>query len=495
MATWSSQYINSLPNSSFAWIDKDGNRNLPYKDKNGNVDGAHTRNALARLNQVQGMSDQERTQVENLLRAALAKSNGQTQNDAAPDRMFKVAPVKLDANGELPSKVLLFITGDWPNSVKGDFAISLDDLKEMKQNFDAGVGFPTEDASTGLAVDFKHEYLDEAAGWIKGLELEANEADGTGKLYANPVEWSDAGAQAVKNGRYKCISPSGYFGRKGGRLSMWANPNNLKEKVSNVLDGAGLTNFPFLRGMSPIRANATDDNEDLAYDDVIFVSNSKPKKEQSMNLDAIRVKAPEDLTADEKTFVEQHKSELAADELKKFGLTAEADNTNTNDGISDDDKALLASIKSGDKMIVDKATAVDPERLSALEATAKKYETEKAEGIVEAHVKRGAIKQDSAKFWTKSLLDATGDGRKQLEDQLAALPTNEQLSKELGSGEDVAAGSTAREQLDAIARKKVEAAAKDGKELLYADALKQASRENADLTTQDTQEQLAKAGV
>ena len=152
---------------------------------------------------------------------ALEEANSKVDADAADDRhIFRVAPVQLDANGDLPTRVLLFITGDWPDSVKGDFSISLDDLQQMKTNFDAGIGFPTEDASTGLAIDFKHEYLDEAAAWIKGLELEADEATGQGKLYANPVEWTDSGAEAVKNGRFKCISPSGYFGRKAGRLSM-----------------------------------------------------------------------------------------------------------------------------------------------------------------------------------------------------------------------------------------------------------------------------------
>jgi len=60
---WTREYINNLPDSSFAYIepggnkDKDGKtvprtlRHLPYKDKDGNIDEAHTRNALARLPQ------------------------------------------------------------------------------------------------------------------------------------------------------------------------------------------------------------------------------------------------------------------------------------------------------------------------------------------------------------------------------------------------------------------------------------------------------------
>lgn len=61
-AVWTTAYENSLPDSSFAYVepgDKDSEgkttprskRHLPYKDANGKVDPAHVRNALARLNQ------------------------------------------------------------------------------------------------------------------------------------------------------------------------------------------------------------------------------------------------------------------------------------------------------------------------------------------------------------------------------------------------------------------------------------------------------------
>lgn len=67
-AVWTTAYVNDLPDSSFAYVepgekDKDGKttprskRHLPYKDKNGKVDAAHVRNALARLNQTQIPAD------------------------------------------------------------------------------------------------------------------------------------------------------------------------------------------------------------------------------------------------------------------------------------------------------------------------------------------------------------------------------------------------------------------------------------------------------
>ena len=61
-AEWTTQYINSLPNSSFAVIEtgyKDGMdkkaRHLPVKDDKGEVDIPHLRNALARFNQIKSV--------------------------------------------------------------------------------------------------------------------------------------------------------------------------------------------------------------------------------------------------------------------------------------------------------------------------------------------------------------------------------------------------------------------------------------------------------
>lgn len=61
-ATWTTQYINGLPNSSFAVVEsgyKDGDnknaRHLPFKDGGGKVDLPHLRNALARANQIKNV--------------------------------------------------------------------------------------------------------------------------------------------------------------------------------------------------------------------------------------------------------------------------------------------------------------------------------------------------------------------------------------------------------------------------------------------------------
>jgi hypothetical protein len=512
MAVWTTAYENTLPDDNFAFIEDGGTkddsgrttprelRHLPYKDANGNVDLPHLRNALARLSQTKGISADE----EEKIRAKLQKLLGDdtTKADRLDSDVVRLVPLTLDANGDLPTRIPLFVTGDWDNSVKGNFSIKLDDLKSIKEHFDAGIGFPTEDASTGLAIDFMHDYAGPAAAWIKGLELDADEATGKGTLYANPVQWTDEGEAAIRGGRFKCISPMGNFGRKNGQFSMWSNPTNLKQRIADVLTGAGLTNIPFLRGMSPILAAALPDGDELAEGGMIFVSDNY-KETKSMNLDALRVKEKKDLKAEELSHLAEHKDELTAEERVKFGLEEEkkadpaappadtlsaedrellaavkagtkkvVDNTNDNDNdemsdedmqmmkdikagkkkvvdasqkldttaqdtLSTEDRQALDALKRGDKKLVDAATVEQLDRLPSLLSMEEEYRYNKADQVVLAHVKRGAVKPDQRETTVKMLLAMEGDARKAFEDHLSALPSNELLAKEVGHSDEV----------------------------------------------------------
>ena len=84
-AEWTTEYVNNLPDSSFAWIEPGGEkdeegktvprtlRHLPYKDENGKVDLPHVRNALARLDQVKNMPDYVKARVRKMLEDILAR--------------------------------------------------------------------------------------------------------------------------------------------------------------------------------------------------------------------------------------------------------------------------------------------------------------------------------------------------------------------------------------------------------------------------------------
>lgn len=95
-ATWSTAFVNTFPDSSFAWIepggkkDKEGRtvprsyRHLPYKDNAGKIDLPHVRNALARMGQVKDkdgkpISDTTQGRIRKMLSDILEKQKEEAE--------------------------------------------------------------------------------------------------------------------------------------------------------------------------------------------------------------------------------------------------------------------------------------------------------------------------------------------------------------------------------------------------------------------------------
>jgi len=89
-AVWDSAYVSSLKDSSFAHVcsggvKKDGTtspkslRKLPYKDADGAIDLAHTKNALARLNQVECDGEVISEELQDKIRGRLQKALAQAK--------------------------------------------------------------------------------------------------------------------------------------------------------------------------------------------------------------------------------------------------------------------------------------------------------------------------------------------------------------------------------------------------------------------------------
>jgi hypothetical protein len=98
----------------------------------------------------------------------------------------------------------------------------------------------------GVLIDFDHFSLDqdkpsEAAGWITGLE---HRPDG---LWAQ-VRWTDRGAESVRGGRYRFISPVW-------RQDECAAIENNKVRPQRLINAA-LTNDPNITGMMPLSNRA-----------------------------------------------------------------------------------------------------------------------------------------------------------------------------------------------------------------------------------------------
>lgn len=373
-----------------------------------------------------------------------------------------------DNNRQLPTRLQIIKTGVWENSWKGDIEITLDDLLEMKLNFNRGVGLPAKGAE-GAPVDYKHEDWDKAAFWIKALEVD----ESAGILYASEIEWTPAGKEAVLGGEFKFFSPSVYP-RSMGR---WQNPEDPTETAQNVLLGGGLTNIPFFKGLAGL--NASQSPQGGGKENIIYLSNEG----ETMEVATLRTKKKEDLTAEETAFLVEHKAELSAEEQINLGLeTAPAVPAPSDvivrtdpEAVADPElAALTADIKSGKKVLVD-ATEYQGLKASADQSAAKLAAMEKkeVEGRVDAHVARGAIKQDQRDQWVGLVL---ADAKN--EDLLKSLEANPLLASELGGdGENVNATS----QLRAAATKIVTDS--DGK-IDLGSAMSQARKENPTLAQQ-----------
>ena len=73
-STWTTAYVNDLPDSSFLYVDSDGKRHLPYKDSSGKVDLPHLRNAISRLGQPKTGTGEEGWLTEATRKRLLAKA-------------------------------------------------------------------------------------------------------------------------------------------------------------------------------------------------------------------------------------------------------------------------------------------------------------------------------------------------------------------------------------------------------------------------------------
>jgi len=117
-AEWTTAYINSLPNSSFAYVescygkstDNKNARHLPYKDADGSVDLPHLRNALARVNQIQLVCGGDRNAAISSARSKLeaaAKREGvgkYTVQQAMDPTAVRLAEFTPPEAGDLPAE-------------------------------------------------------------------------------------------------------------------------------------------------------------------------------------------------------------------------------------------------------------------------------------------------------------------------------------------------------------------------------------------------------
>lgn len=506
-AVWSTSYVNDLPDSSFAYIEKGGEkdaegkttprslRHLPYKDKDGKVDLPHVRNALARLNQTQGIPAGEKAAIRTKLQNALRKENAKAADDLVlrttnvilADDLGNAVDAALrqrmetDDNG-LPTRVHLLRAGTFNTAKYGEVPIAASDLYEMKFNFERGLGMADE-GQTGIPIDFAHMSHLEAAGWIHGLDVLTTDDGGT-ELWGTNVEWSDVGRDALLGKRYKDLSSDFYPAAFG----EWADPES-GVTAKNVIVGAALTNRPLMTGNKPviaseIEAEAEREADAIGVKTVIYVNATSEIKETRMNLDQLRVKAAEDLSGAEYKFVAEHQKDLSSEERAKFGFAAPAEEpkpaeqpvVNAAEGVKGTEGVV--SIQAADLKAIQDSIAqfaderkADKETISSLQASvktleesnkqlgesARETEHKEMQKIVEAAASRGAIKPDRIESYTNRLVAAQGEDREALIADLEALASNPLLASAYGSKETQ--GSAAMDVEAEIGKKVKEAMA------------------------------------
>lgn len=158
---------------------------------------------------------------------------------AFPTRLANYALTAADdATGSLTSWIQIAVACSVePRNLE----ITVDDLRRMAANFKAGK-FP--EPPTEICCDYEHFSVrstkpgdGRAAGWIKDVELRADDAE----LWAL-VAWTPDGAKVVANKEYQFISP----------VIASDLVTNAGEHIGPTLINIALTNTPQLQGMAPV---------------------------------------------------------------------------------------------------------------------------------------------------------------------------------------------------------------------------------------------------
>ncbi len=139
--------------------------------------------------------------------------------------------IRLAEGNGAPKEIQVLRTGKFKHPVYGRFEITSNTLQEFVANFKNKV------RKIDLAVDYKHESEDIAAGWMRDLTLK----DDGRQLWAE-IDWTKKGKTVVEDKEFRYVSADFQFS--------YEDPETEK-KFGPTLLGAGLTNRPFVKGMSP----------------------------------------------------------------------------------------------------------------------------------------------------------------------------------------------------------------------------------------------------
>lgn len=486
-AEWTQGYIDKLPDSSFAFIEKgekddEGKttprtkRHLPYKDEDGSVNMAHLKNALTQVEKA-NIPEDARADVRKTLEACMEKAK-------ASESVIGIIPLEFSDNSEskkdgdgaaIPAVIHLIPVGQWEHPCYGPILITSSDIHEFALNFANGV-------RKGVFITAGHEGMSElpAVGWI--TEVFPRENGLWGK-----VDWNESGKELLADKAFKFFSPEFY---------QTYEDAETHQMFHNVLTGGALTKSPYFKELEA----------------VIF---SEPKPTNSpnsnimFNLEELLAKKIEDLTKEEQAFIRENQAKLT--EEQKTALTAVLDAPET-----PEEKEAREKKEAEDKAAADKkaqedanvaaglnpdgsAKAADPQVNASekvmISASELKVLRDKADEGARAFAELNRQKIDASvtalvfsdsnskgkflpkqKDALKAFMETLNDSqRAKFSELVNAIPSKISMS-EIGSG-DAAVAGTAKAEVDA----KIATKQKENPKMGFSEALRAVMAENPGL--------------
>jgi phage I-like protein len=272
--------------------------------------------------------------------------------------LFKLSELSLSENTS--KRVQLAKVGTFNHQIYGKFSISLSDIRKMKKHFDANVRRQELETGPVIPIDYAHEDGKKSAGW--GLKLSVDkDKKGVDGLFGE-VEWTPAGAKAIRDKEFKFISPDirrGYTDSETG------------EKFDVVLAGAALTNIPFLRDMEAVHLLSEDKQKafeslKLSGDDP---DNYNLRKGENM-------KTIEEILAALAKLSPEDKVKLSESLVKEFKFTTEEDSKKLSEDLEKAKEALkLAEESGGEKSDLEKQLKLSEGKVEELSKAVKKLVT------------------------------------------------------------------------------------------------------------------------
>jgi len=142
--------------------------------------------------------------------------------------------------------------------------VTIEMLQSMVNNFNERI------RGVDIAIDYKHESDDVAAGWIKEIELCED------SLYATRIDWTPNGLRKLADKEFRYISAE---------FDLNYKDNESMQSFGPTLLGAGLTNRPVVKRMEPIvQLSEIDTNQALSNELKAELKGAKmaDQKQQSM---------------------------------------------------------------------------------------------------------------------------------------------------------------------------------------------------------------------